>query len=38
MATEIDAVCTLAGSFTLRSGRAAEYFDKFGFEADPALF
>ena len=30
--------CHLTGTFTLRSGRTAtEYFDKYRFEADPAL-
>jgi orotate phosphoribosyltransferase len=34
----INAVARLTGSFTLRSGQtASEYFDKYRFEADPAL-
>lgn len=34
----IRACCHLTGEFTLRSGRtAAEYFDKYRFEADPRL-
>ena len=35
---DIDACCRLTGEFTLRSGQVApEYFDKYLFEADPAL-
>lgn len=38
LARDIDAVCRLKGSFTLRSGQTAdEYFDKYLFESDPAL-
>ena len=38
LARDIDAACRLSGEFTLRSGRiAAEYFDKYLFETDPAL-
>ena len=38
LAADIDACCRLSGSFTLRSGQvASEYFDKYLFEADPAL-
>lgn len=38
LAREIDARCRLRGPFTLRSGQlASEYFDKYRFEADPAL-
>ncbi|ACQ80086.1 orotate phosphoribosyltransferase [Beutenbergia cavernae DSM 12333] len=38
LAHDIDALCRLTGEFTLRSGQvAAEYFDKYLFEADPAL-
>lgn len=38
LARDIDQVCRLRGSFTLRSGVIAEeYFDKFLFEADPLL-
>jgi len=34
----VNAVCRLRGQFVLRSGRIAdEYFDKYQFEADPAL-
>jgi len=34
----VNAVCRLRGRFVLRSGRIAdEYFDKYQFEADPAL-
>ena len=34
----INAVARLTGTFTLRSGQvASEYFDKYRFEADPAL-
>lgn len=34
----IDAICRLTGQFTLRSGQqATEYFDKYLFEAQPAL-
>jgi len=38
LARDIDARCRLAGTFTLRSGQVSEeYFDKYLFEADPAL-
>lgn len=38
LATDIDAACRLTGRFTLRSGQiASEYFDKYLFEAQPAL-
>ena len=38
LAADIDAVARLRGSFVLRSGAvASEYFDKYRFEADPAL-
>ncbi|MCY7394848.1 MAG: orotate phosphoribosyltransferase [Nocardioides sp.] len=38
LAADIDACCRLTGQFTLRSGQVApEYFDKYLFEADPAL-
>lgn len=38
LARDIDAVCRLTGSFTLRSGQvASEYFDKYLFEAQPDL-
>lgn len=38
LAADIDALCRLTGSFTLRSGQVApEYFDKYLFESDPAL-
>jgi orotate phosphoribosyltransferase len=38
LAHDIDACCRLSGSFTLRSGQVShEYFDKYLFEADPAL-
>jgi orotate phosphoribosyltransferase len=38
LARDIDALCRLTGEFTLRSGQvAAEYFDKYLFEADPRL-
>jgi len=38
LARDVDKVCRLRGRFTLRSGiEADEYFDKFLFEADPAL-
>jgi orotate phosphoribosyltransferase len=38
LARRVDAVCRLSGRFVLRSGRTAdEYFDKYQFEADPAL-
>lgn len=38
LATDIDACCRLTGEFTLRSGQvASEYFDKYLFEAQPAL-
>lgn len=36
LAKRIQGLCQLTGNFTLRSGRiAAEYFDKYLFEADP---
>ena len=38
LAADIDASCRLTGEFTLRSGQVShEYFDKYLFEADPAL-
>lgn len=38
LAGQVNAVCRLRGRFVLRSGRIAdEYFDKYQFEADPAL-
>ncbi|WP_204163741.1 orotate phosphoribosyltransferase [Nocardioides solisilvae] len=38
LAADIDATCRLTGEFTLRSGQqATEYFDKYLFEAQPAL-
>jgi len=38
LAADVDACCRLTGTFTLRSGQvASEYFDKYLFEADPAL-
>jgi orotate phosphoribosyltransferase len=38
LAYDIDACCRLTGEFTLRSGIvASEYFDKYLFEAQPAL-
>lgn len=38
LAADIDRVARISGHFTLRSGRTAtEYFDKYRFEADPAL-
>ncbi len=38
LAADIDATCRLSGRFTLRSGQvAAEYFDKYLFEAQPEL-
>jgi orotate phosphoribosyltransferase len=38
LARDVDACCRLTGTFTLRSGQVAgEYFDKYLFEADPAL-
>jgi orotate phosphoribosyltransferase len=38
LAADIDACCRLTGEFTLRSGQVAtEYFDKYLFEAQPAL-
>ena len=38
LAADIDACCRLTGEFTLRSGQvAAEYFDKYLFESEPAL-
>lgn len=38
LAADIDAICRLTGTFTLRSGQvASEYFDKYLFESDPTL-
>ena len=38
LAKDIDVCCRLSGEFTLRSGQVShEYFDKYLFEADPAL-
>jgi orotate phosphoribosyltransferase len=38
LARRVYEACHLVGTFTLRSGRTAtEYFDKYRFEADPAL-
>jgi orotate phosphoribosyltransferase len=38
IARDLDARCSLRGSFTLRSGAIAEeYFDKYLFETDPVL-
>ncbi|WP_312163067.1 orotate phosphoribosyltransferase [Phenylobacterium sp.] len=38
LAADLDAAARLTGDFVLRSGaRATEYFDKYRFEADPAL-
>lgn len=38
LAADLRAACQLTGRFTLRSGvTAAEYFDKYLFEADPVL-
>jgi orotate phosphoribosyltransferase len=38
LAVDINRVCRLTGSFTLRSGQTAtEYFDKYLFESDPQL-
>jgi orotate phosphoribosyltransferase len=38
LASDVDACCRLTGEFTLRSGQqSTEYFDKYLFEADPAL-
>jgi orotate phosphoribosyltransferase len=38
LATDIDALCRLSGSFTLRSGQVSDtYFDKYLFESDPLL-
>ncbi len=38
LAAKVNAVARLTGTFTLRSGKvASEYFDKYRFEADPAL-
>lgn len=38
LARDVDACCRLTGEFVLRSGqRATEYFDKYLFEAQPAL-
>ena len=38
LAADINTLCRLTGEFTLRSGQVADtYFDKYLFEADPAL-
>ncbi|WP_203568176.1 orotate phosphoribosyltransferase [Aestuariimicrobium ganziense] len=38
LAADINAACRLTGTFTLRSGQVADtYFDKYLFEAQPAL-
>lgn len=38
LARDVDTACRLTGEFTLRSGQVAtEYFDKYLFEAQPAL-
>ncbi len=38
LAADVDALCRLTGTFTLRSGQVAtEYFDKYLFESDPVL-
>lgn len=38
LARDVDRLCRLSGSFTLRSGtQVEEYFDKFLFESDPVL-
>ena len=38
LAKDVDAASRLSGSFTLRSGQvSSEYFDKYRFEAEPAL-
>ena len=38
LAADVDACCRLTGEFTLRSGQvSSEYFDKYLFEAQPAL-
>jgi orotate phosphoribosyltransferase len=38
LAADVDAVCRLSGTFTLRSGQVShEYFDKYLFETEPAL-
>ena len=38
LAADIDALCRLSGSFTLRSGQVSDtYFDKYLFESDPLL-
>ncbi len=38
LAADINAICRLTGEFTLRSGQVADtYFDKYLFEAEPAL-
>src|SRR3954447_13196243 len=38
LARDVDGCCRLTGEFPLRSGQvASEYFDKYLFEADPAL-
>ena len=37
LAQRVNSIARLTGTFTLRSGQiAAEYFDKYRFEADPA--
>jgi orotate phosphoribosyltransferase len=38
LAADVDAICRLTGTFTLRSGQvSSEYFDKYLFESDPLL-
>jgi len=38
LASRVAAACRLTGTFTLRSGQVSDtYFDKYRFEADPAL-
>lgn len=38
LAFDVNAICRLTGTFTLRSGQiATEYFDKYRFEAQPGL-
>lgn len=38
LAADVDALCRLQGTFTLRSGQvSSEYFDKYLFESDPGL-
>jgi len=38
LAADVNSIARLTGSFTLRSGAvSSEYFDKYRFEADPAL-